>query len=46
MDPQFRLDNALSAEEALAKLKNDQYGVVVADYQMPTYWTCRLYHLG
>jgi PAS domain S-box-containing protein len=35
MDSQFRLDTALSVEEALCKLKNDKYDVVVSDYQMP-----------
>jgi len=32
---QFQVDTALSAEEAIEKLRDSKYDVVVADYQMP-----------
>jgi PAS domain S-box-containing protein len=32
---QFEVDTALSAEEALKKLRDSEYDVVVTDYQMP-----------
>ncbi|MEM2098350.1 MAG: PAS domain S-box protein [Candidatus Bathyarchaeia archaeon] len=32
---EFQVDTALSADEALAKLRSADYDVVVADYQMP-----------
>src|SRR4030042_1347259 len=32
---QFQVDTALSAKEALKKLKHSEYDVVVSDYQMP-----------
>ncbi len=35
MDPQLQLETAVSVDEALAKLKNDDYDLIVSDYQMP-----------
>jgi PAS domain S-box-containing protein len=32
---QFQVDTALSAKEALKKLKHSEYDVIVSDYQMP-----------
>ena len=32
---QFQVDTALSAEEALEKLRNSEYDAIVADYHMP-----------
>jgi len=32
---QFEVDTALSAKEALKKLKRSEYDAVVSDYQMP-----------
>ena len=35
MDNRFEIDNACSVDEALTKMKNKQYDVVVSDYEMP-----------
>jgi len=32
---QLQVDTALSAEEALEKLRNSEYDAIIADYQMP-----------